>query len=226
MHEGVLSFEAASAAIDVAALGLIALALFGTVVRRLEGAILLLALQGAMLGIASGAAALAEMQWRAWAAFTVAVAVKAIAIPIMLRIVLGRLVVRHELETVIGTKLAFPIAAALVPLSYRAIHPFTEAEGHGFDAPNALPAAMALLLLGLFTMTIRKKALTQVIGLVTMENGLYLAAVAATRGLPFTVEFGVAIDVLTGVAVMGLVMHEINREFGTLNTDRLRSLRG
>ena len=52
-------------------------------------------------------------------------------------------------------------------------------------------------------MVIRKKALTQVIGLVTMENGIYLAAVAATRGLPLAVEFGVALDVLTGVAVMG-----------------------
>jgi hydrogenase-4 component E len=166
------------------------------------------------------------MEWRSWAAFSVALAVKAVAIPIMLSVVLGRLAVKRELETTISVKVAFPIAVALIPIAFTAIEPFTEGEARGFDAPNALPTAMALLLLGLFTMVIRKKALTQVIGLVTMENGLYLAAVAATRGLPFTVEFGVALDVLTGVGVMGLVMHEINRQFGTLNTDRLRTLRG
>jgi hydrogenase-4 component E len=63
-------------------------------------------------------------------------------------------------------------------------------------------------------------------GLVTMENGLSLAASAATHGLPLVVEFGVALDVLTGVAIMGLVIHEINRLFGGTATDRLRSLRG
>jgi hydrogenase-4 component E len=224
--DGLIAFHSASRAIDLAALGLLALALAGALVRRLDSAIVLLALQGVMLGVAAGAAALAEMEWRSWAALTVAVGVKAIAIPLMLRVVLGRLAVKREVETVVSVKLAFPIAAALVPLSFSAISPLVKGCVRGFVAPNALPTAMALLLLGLFTMTIRKKALTQVIGLVTMENGLYLAAVAATRGLPFAVEFGVALDVLTGVGVMGLVMHEINQEFGTLNTDRLRTLRG
>lgn len=224
--EEIISFETAGNFIDLAALGLLALALFGTIVRRLDSAIVLLALQGVMLGVAAAAAALAESSWRAWAALTVAITVKAIAIPVMLRFVLNRLAIKRDLETTVSVKLAFPFAVALVPLSFSAIQPFTQTQGHGFDAPNALPAAMALLLLGLFTMVIRKKALSQVIGLVTMENGLYLAAVAATRGLPFTVEFGVALDVLTGVGVMGLVMHEINRQFGTLNTDRLRTLRG
>lgn len=222
----IISFHSAGRAIDLAALGLLALALFGTIIRRLDSAILLLALQGVMLAVASAAAALAESSWRAWAALMVAISVKAVAIPILLRFVLDRLAVRRELETTISVKVAFPFAVALVPLSFSAIEPVTQRQNHGFDAPNALPTAMALLLLGLFTMVIRKKALTQVIGLVTMENGLYLAAVAATRGLPFTVEFGVALDVLTGVGVMGLVMHEINRQFGTLNTDRLRTLRG
>jgi hydrogenase-4 component E len=224
--EGAISFADAGRAIDLAALGLLALALFGAIVRRLDSAILLLALQGVLLGVASAAAALAEMHWLAWAAFSVAVTVNAVAIPLMLRFTLARLAVKHEVETAISAKIALPIAAALVPLSYRAIGSLTERQAHGFDAPNALPTAMALLLLGLFTMTIRKTALTQVIGLVTMENGLYLAAVAATRGLPFAVEFGVALDVLTGVAVMGLVMHEINHAFGSVNTDHLRTLRG
>jgi hydrogenase-4 component E len=224
--EATLSLARAGDAIDAAAVALIGLALLGTIVRRLEPAIWLLAAQGVLLGVAAAAAALAEEEWRAWAAFVVALAVKAVAVPLILNRVLQRVAPRHEVETVIPLKLAFPLAIGLVVVAYYAIEPFTAGAMGGFDAPNALPAALALQLLGLFTMVTRKKALTQVIGLVTMENGLFLAAVAATRGLPFVVELGVALDVLTAVALMGLVIHEINRLFGGIDTDRLRSLRG
>lgn len=220
-----LSLAHAGTAIDAAALGLIGLALLGTIVRRLEEAIWALAAQGLLLGVAAGAAALAENEWRPWAAFVVALAVKAVAIPLILNHVLRRISLRREVETVISVKLVFPLAIGLVLVAYYVIDPFTDSASGGFDAPNALPAALALQLLGLFTMVTRKKALTQLIGLVTMENGLYLAAVAATSGLPFAVEFGVALDVLTGVALSGLVIHEIHRVFGVDDTDLLRSLR-
>lgn len=224
--DGVLSHQSAGTLINAAALGLLGLALLGTLVRRLDSAIILLALQGLMLGVAAVAAALAEMQWRAWAAFTVAVAVKAVVVPGILRHVLQRMAVQHEVEVVLPVKIAFPLAAALIPIAFYAVEPVARESPGSFDAPDALPAALGLLLLGLFTMVTRKKALTQVIGLVTMENGLYLAAVAATRGLPFAVEFGVAMDVLTGVAIMGLVIHEINRLLGTTDVDVLQTLRG
>jgi hydrogenase-4 component E len=227
--DALISIEHAGQVIDAAALGLLALAIVGVMVKRLEVAIILLAGQGMLLGVASGAAALAEMEWRPWAAFGVALAVKAVAIPVILWFMLNRVAIRHEVETVVPLKLAFPIALGLALLAYWVAEPFTGSalDGeHSFEASNAVPAALGLLLLGLFTMVSRKKAITQVIGLVTMENGIYLAAVAATRGLPLAVEFGIALDVLTGVALMALVTHEINRLFSTINTDRLRSLRG
>jgi hydrogenase-4 component E len=227
--DALISVEHAGRIIDAAAIGLLALAIVGVVLRRLEVAIILLAGQGVLLGVASGAAALAEMEWRPWAAFSVALAVKAVAIPVILWFMLQRVAIRHEVETVVPLKLAFPIALGLALLAYWVAEPFSgmvlDGE-HSFAAENALPAALGLLLLGLFTMASRKKAITQVIGLVTMENGIYLAAIAATRGLPLAVEFGIAMDVLTGVALMALVTHEINRLFSTINTDRLRSLRG
>jgi hydrogenase-4 component E len=224
--DGILSHESAGTLINAAALGLLGLALAGTLVRRLDSAIILLALQGALLGVAAVAAALSEMQWRAWAAFVVAISVKAVVVPAILLHVLRRMAVQREVEVVLPVKIAFPLAAALIPIAFYAVEPVANGSPGAFDAPDALPAALGLLLLGLFTMVTRKKALTQVIGLVTMENGLYLAAVAATRGLPFAVEFGVAMDVLTGVAIMGLVIHEINRLLGTTDVDVLQTLRG
>lgn len=224
-----LVMEQAGAVIDAAALGLLGLGLAGVLVKRLELAIGLLALQGALLGVAAGAAALVEMDWRPWAAFVVTVIIKVGVIPALLWFVLDRVAIQHEVETVVPLKVAFPLAVGLALLAYWLTSPFTPdvlGGPQGFDAPNALPVALALLLLGVFTMATRKKALTQVIGLVTMENGIYLAAVAATRGLPIAVEFGIALDVLTGAALMALVAHEINRLFTTINTDRLRTLRG
>lgn len=222
----VISLTEARSVIDAVALGLLLIALAGVLVRSLDTAIWLIAGQGALLGLAAAAAAVVEGTVAAWIAFAVALAVKAFAIPLLLRAVLNRLTRRHEVETVLPFTLAFPLAIGLVLLAYAVVNPFTAQLHSAFVTRNAIPAAVALLLLGCFTMVIRKRALAQVIGLVTMENGLYLAAISATHGLPLVVEFGVALDVLTGVAVMGLVIHEINRLFGGTGTDRLRSLRG
>jgi hydrogenase-4 component E len=221
-----ISLADARSVVDAVALGLLLLVLAGVLARSLDVAIWLLAGQGVLLGVAACAVALVEGTWPAWIAFVVALLVKALAIPALLRAVLNRLSERHEVESVLPVVFAFPLAIGLVLLAYAVADPFATKVDAVFVTPNAVPAAIALLLLGCFTMVIRKKALTQVVGLVTMENGLYLAAIAATHGLPLVVEFGVALDVLTGVAVMGLVIHEIERLFGGIGTDRLRSLRG
>jgi hydrogenase-4 component E len=221
-----MSLEAARSVIDVVALGLLLLGLAGVLVRSLDTALWLLAGQGVLLGAAACAVALVEGTWPAWIAFAVALVVKALAVPLLLRALLDRLTRRHDVETVVPVTVAFALSVCLVLLAYAVATPFTTSLHAVFVTPNAVPAAIALLLLGCFTMIIRKKALTQVIGLVTMENGLYLAAIAATHGLPLVVEFGVALDVLTGVAIMGLVIHEIDRLFGGISTDRLRALRG
>ncbi|MFN8591032.1 MAG: hypothetical protein U0031_06160 [Thermomicrobiales bacterium] len=220
------SLENARSVIDAVALALLFVALAGILIRSLDTAIWLLAGQGVLLGLAAAAAALVEGTTQAWIVFIVALAVKAVAIPRLLFLVLDRLTRRHEVEFALRAVVAFPLAVCLVLLAYAVSGPFTDGFHATFATPNALPAALALLLLGCYSMVIKKKALSQVIGLVTMENGLYLAAIAATRGLPLTVEFGVALDVLTGVAIMGLVIHEIDRQFGSTGIDRLRSLRG
>jgi hydrogenase-4 component E len=220
-----LTLRDAGRVLDAVALGLIGLALLGVLLRRLETAIVALAAQGVLLGVAAGAVALAEMTWRPWAAMLVALAVKAAAIPALLWLVLQRLTARHEVETVVPLKLAFPLAIGFVLVAYWTAEPFTGDEISHYDAANVLPAALALLLVGLFTMVSRRKALTQIAGLVTMENGLYLAAVASAQGLPLAVELGIAMDVLTGVAIMGLVTHEIHRLHGDTDIDRLRTLR-
>jgi hydrogenase-4 component E len=125
---------------------------------------------------------------------------------------------------VLSRKLTFLLAIALILLAFYVTGPTSRVGGD--VAPNALPAAVSLVLLGLLTMATRRKALAQVAGLVILENGIYLAALVVTRGLPLAVELGVAVDILVGVLVMGLVVQQIERTFATIDTDRLRALRG
>jgi hydrogenase-4 component E len=210
-------------AIDAISLLLLATALSSTMILRVETFVRLLAAQGLLLAAVAGAVALSSPTLHAYLAFLVTAAVKAIAVPAVLTYALRRLGRRGGVEVILSGKLTFVLAVALVLLAFYVSGPIARA---GADlTPNALPSAMSLILIGLFTMATRKKALAQAAGLVMMENGIYLAALAVTRGLPLAVELGVAADVLVGVLVMGLVVQEIERTFGPIDTDLLRTLR-
>ena len=203
---------------------LLATGLLSTFVHRLGSFVVLVTVQGAILSGCAAVVALASGELHAFLALVMTVAVKVVGVPTILIFALGRVRQRVEVESTISHKLAFVLAVGLVLLAYLVAGPIARDDAQ--IPPNALPAAVALVLLGLLTMAIRGSALTQVVGLVMAENGIYLAAVAVTRGLPLAVELGIAVDVLVGVLVMGLVARHIERTFTSIDTGRLRALRG
>lgn len=219
-----LDQDAVRAVIDALALLLLATALASVLLRRLDAYIALIAAQGLLLAGAAAAVALGTGEIHAYAALLFTIAVKPIAVPVVLSYALRHVRVKWEVETVVSHKLGVVLACGLVLLAYYASAPLAPLGG-GLTK-NALPAAISLLLLGLFTMATRRKALTQVVALVMMENGVYFAAVVATRGLPLAVELGAAVDILVGVIVMGLVTQQIQQTFETTDTDQMQSLRG
>jgi hydrogenase-4 component E len=94
-------------------------------------------------------------------------------------------------------------------------------------APFAmLVSSIFLILVGLFLIISRKKAMMQVIGYLVLENGIFLFGVITVVGTPLLVELGVLLDAFVGVFVMGIAIFHINREFGSMDTDRLTALRG
>jgi hydrogenase-4 component E len=216
--------ESARSIIDTLALLLLATALGLVMVYRLDYAIGLLTVQGALLTAVAATTALAELGLHTVLAVLVTFAVKVVAIPLVLRHSLRPVKLKQEVELVISPRLALLAAIALVFVAYYVAGPLRILDAR--FSHNALPAALALLLIGLFCMLTRKTALSQVIGLVCLENGIYFAAIVATNGLPLAVELGVAIDVLIGVVVMTEVSREMHRTFESIDTDRLRSLRG
>ena len=219
-----LSEAAARGLLDTTSLLLLAVVLCSVMVYQLDLAIALLAVQGGLLAAGAATVALATGSGQSYVAAALTLAVKAIAVPVMLVWVLRRAPVRFEQEPVISRKLALPLAVGLILFAYYVTGSLFAPEG--YLTANTLPAAVAVLLLGFFTMLLRRKALSQIVALIAMENGLYLAAVVATRGLPLAVEMGVALDVLIAVAVMGVMSNHLGRTFESLDVDRLRALRG
>jgi hydrogenase-4 component E len=82
-----------------------------------------------------------------------------------------------------------------------------------------------MILIGLFIMMTRKKGVTQIVGLLTMENGLFLSGLSITYGMPLIVEVGIFFDILVAAMILGVFVYRINQTFETINVDALRSLR-
>jgi hydrogenase-4 component E len=220
----VLDIATARGVVDTLALLLLATALASVVARRLDSAVYLLAAQGLLLAAVAAVVDLTTGSSHGYVAVVLTILAKVLAVPGILVFVLREVRRKQEVESVLPQRFVFLLAIGLVLVAYYVAGPITTLDG--LVTRNALPTAVSLLLIGLFIMLIRKKTLSQILGLVVMENGLYLLAVLATQGLPLAVELGVTVDVVVGVLVMGLVSRHIHRAFDTIDTDQLRTLRG
>ena len=90
---------------------------------------------------------------------------------------------------------------------------------------HCLPVSLAITLLGFFVMIIRKKAITQILGLLAMEDGIFLAAISTSYSMPLIVKLGVFFDILVGVIIMGIYVYRIKETFDSIDTDSLRELK-
>lgn len=210
--------------VNALALGLLATGLLSVATRRLATAIWLLVLQSLVLAVLAIVIGVGTGAWHMYVAAGLTLLVKVVAIPAILFRVLRDVRVQREVELVLPTRVALLLAVGAVLVAYRAAGSL-DLPG-AVPSQHALPVATALLLIGLGLMIGRRKALSQMAGLVTMENGVYLAALVATYGLPLAVELGVFFDLFVGLLLLGVFAYRINRTFDTINTDRLRALHG
>jgi hydrogenase-4 component E len=210
-------------ALDALAVGLLVLALVGVATYRLERGIWLVGGQALILAAVAITIGAATASWHVYLAAALTVLVKVIGIPAVLLRVLQRVQRRHEIEPASSARRSFFIAIALVLIAYHVAG--TISLPAAIPNRHVLPVSLALMLLGLFLMVERRTALSQVLGLIVAENGVYLAALVATYGLPIAVELSVFFDVLVGVLLMGVLMTRISASFETFDTSRLNRLR-
>lgn len=210
--------------VDGLAIALLLLALASVVMRGLETAVWLLVAQSVVLSLVASTIALSSGAAHMWAAAVLTLGVRAIAIPAVLFIVLRTIALKRETRPILSTRIALMIAIALTFVAF-SVTPRLSLSA-AFPAERALPVSLALVFIGLLVMTTRRKAISQLIGLITIENGIFLAGLIATLGLPLFVEIGVFFDLLVAVGVTAVLTMRINEHFDTMNTDELRRLRG
>ncbi len=148
---------------------------------------------------------------------------KVIFIPWMLHRMIARLNVRWDVETLLNIPTTMLIGIALVIFAFSLALPVSRLSDS--MAGGSLGIALACVLLSFMMMITRSKAVPQVIGFLSMENGLIFAATTVTNGMPMIVELGIALDVLVGVLILGVFMFQIREKFDSLDIRHLEVLK-
>lgn len=154
----------------------------------------------------------------------ITIAVKVIYIPHLLKTTVKKVEYTVEKDFFLNIPASVLICCGLVILSY-----FTVSAIKGIEDPHIriyLVNSISVLLMGLFFMISRRKAIGQIIGFLVIENGLFTAAILSTRGMPMIVELGIFFDLLTAVLIMGILVFRISENFESIDINKLRNLRG
>ncbi|MEZ5889776.1 MAG: hydrogenase-4 component E [Xanthobacteraceae bacterium] len=190
---------------------------------RVTAVINVFALQAVTLALSVGWQALIQGEPALLVTALIALIVKGFVIPMALHRIVRRLDVHREIEQVIGGGTTILAGLALVALSILVVQPV---GGTGdVVAREDIAFALGVVLLGLLMMITRYNAVTQVIGFMSLENGLILAATGA-RGMPLVVEISVAFSVLIAFIVFGVFVFRIRERFDTVDVTVLERFRG
>ena len=189
---------------------------------RLVSAIHAFAWQGALVAGLTTVIAVAGRLPHLYFSAALTLALKALLIPWILHRLVRRLELDRHVESLWRPALTIMAAVALVIFSYWLVLPIVEQELT--FTRNIVAISLAVVLIGLLMMVMRQQAVIQVLGFMSMENGLFLAAVSATAGMPLVVELGVAFDVLVAMVLFGMFFFQIRESIDSLDVDRLNRL--
>jgi hydrogenase-4 component E len=196
--------------------------------RWLVSSIRIFAVQSFLLAAIAGVIAYFNHASHIYVVAFLTLLLKAVLLPWLLEGLVERIGIRREIEPLINTPLSILIAGCLTLVGYVVAESFYHPEETSIRAAlghNTLAVAIALFLIGFFTMLNRRKALSQVLGLLSLENGLFLAAISLTYGMPLIVELGIFFDVLVAVMVLGILVFRIREAFDSMDVSKLRKLR-
>ena len=154
---------------------------------------------------------------------------KAALLPFLLERLAAKIGIQQEIEPLINVPLSLLISGGLTTVGYvvaASFHRPEEAASPASLGHNTLAVAVSLFLIGFFMVVSRRKALMQVLALLSLENGLFLAAISLTYGMPMIVELGVFFDLLVAVMVLGILVYRIQETFDSMDVSKLSKLRG
>jgi hydrogenase-4 component E len=191
--------------------------------RKIYGLIHLFVWQGIFLAANTAFVGLVADQPHLFISAALTVGLKVFLLPYIFYKLIQRLDIRKEVENVVNVPTLMFIGIGLVIFSYYLTAPVREMST--LMTRPTLTIALASVLMGLLMIITRKNAVTQVIGFLAMENGLFFAATSATYGMPLVVELGVALDILIAAFIFGIFFFQINTQFDSLSVDRMARLK-
>jgi len=203
--------------------GLIALTSFLMLGQsRLVRLVVIFAMQGFLLAAATALAAGVLNYPHLYISAALSLVLKGIVIPFLLHRLIRRLGLHRVMDTIDHPARVMMAGASLVVFSYYVSLPVVAHSP--LVTLNAIAVSLAVVLLGMLLMITRRQAVAHVVGFMSIENGLFFAAVVSTYGMPMVVELGVAFDVLVAAVVFGVFFFQISASIDSLNVDQLSKL--
>lgn len=190
---------------------------------RLPAAIRVLGWQGVLIGVLVGLGGLGTHPVHAVILGLVTAVVKGGVMPRLLATTVREVHIRREIEPYVGQTASLVLGAGMIGLAFR----LGDRLGLAGTVASVwwLPTAFSAIMAGLFLLVARRKAVTQVIGYLVMENGIVVFAAGLVSRLPLAVEIGILLDVFAGVFIMGILLNHIRDVFSDLSTDNLAMLK-
>ncbi len=191
--------------------------------RRILSLVNLFAAQGLVLVLSTLVVAYSTHQNHLYLSSAITFALKVVLLPWSLHWLIRKLNVRWDVETLINIPATMLIGIVLVIFAFNLAAPISQFAGT--VTKSTLGIAIACILLAFLMMITRRKAISQVIGFLAMENGLFFAATSATYGMPMVVELGILFDVLVGMLIFGVFFFQIRETFESLDIHHLERLK-
>lgn len=221
-----MSSHSITSGIDILAVAILVTAFLIVSSRSLTFYVRLFSLQSFLLGIVALLVVIGYNEPHILIAAILTLALKAFVLPAGLNRIIEKIQVHKEVKLSINITTSLLMCGLLVILADSISSPILEGHRAGIiPVSRVLPSSIAMMLIGLFIMISRKQAVSQIVGLLTMENGLFLCGLSITYGMPLIVEVGIFFDVMVAVLILGLFVFRINQTFDTINIDTLRGLR-
>lgn len=192
---------------------------------RIPAGVRMAAAQGVGIAALPLLAAGTAAPWHVWVFALVGAAVKGWIIPAWILRAVRDSGARREMEPLVGYAASIVIGLAMLGLCLATGARLPLPSGAAAVAPLAVPAGLFTLCTGFFLIAARRKAVTQVLGYVVLENGVFALGLVLARETPWLVELGMLLDVFVAVFIMGIIVFQISREFDHMDADRLAQLR-
>jgi hydrogenase-4 component E len=190
--------------------------------KRLSSLVIVFAWQGLLLAGATALCAYTQQLPHLYTSALMTLTLKGILLPWMLLRLIVKFDMHREVESLLYPSYVMMAAASLVLFSYYIVLPIEHLSA--LATRNTIAVSLAVVLLGLLMMVSRRQAVAHVVGFMSIENGLFFAAVAATQGMPMVVEIGIAFDVLVAAVIFGVFFFHIRSSIDSLDVDRLNRL--